>query len=188
MRGEKRMKIINSKKMLFVDSIVLMIAIVLDQITKFYLSSIKENSPFVIITDVLELRYHENRGAAFGILQGQRVFFVFMAIVVFCIMTFIILRIPKDKKYVKLNISLVLILAGAIGNTIDRVLHGYVTDFIYFKIIDFPIFNVADMYITISTFWIVIMIFFCFKEEDLEFINFFPQKNTRDANYHKKEE
>ena len=60
--------------------------------------------------------------------------------------------------------------AGAVGNTIDRVYFGYVTDFIYFKLIDFPTFNVADIWITCATFILLFLILFKYKEDDFDFL------------------
>jgi len=169
----------NSVKMILIDSIILVIAIAADQISKYFITmNLKGNPPIELIKNILQFYYHENRGAAFGILQGQTIFFVFIAIVVFGVMSFIIYKIPSQRKYIKLNIALVLILAGAIGNTLDRVIKGFVTDFIYFKIIEFPIFNVADIYITIATFAIIIMILFLYKEDDLQFMSI-SKKSTR---------
>lgn len=172
----------NSKKMIIIDVIVLIVSFLFDQLTKNLVKPLQTNGSISIIDDVLLLYYHENRGAAFGILQGQRIFFIFMAIVVFLIMTYVILKIPAEKKYIKLNMALIFILSGALGNTYDRAFHGYVTDFIYFKIIDFPIFNVADIYITVSTFLIILMILFMYKENDLEFLNLSKKKERKADN------
>ena len=72
-----------------------------------------------------------------------------------------------------------LIAAGAIGNMIDRIRFDYVVDFIYFVLINFPIFNVADIYVTVSTVILVILLLFVYKEEDLSFISF-KQKRYRE--------
>ena len=79
--------------------------------------------------------------------------------------------------YSKLHISLILIAAGAIGNLIDRVRLGYVVDFFYFSLINFPVFNVADIYVTVSSFYLVILLLFVYKESDLEFLAFKTKKN-----------
>jgi signal peptidase II len=71
-----------------------------------------------------------------------------------------------------------LIAAGAIGNMIDRIRYDYVVDFIYFVFINFPIFNVADIYVSISTFVLIFILLFYYKEEDLNFISF-KQKRYR---------
>ena len=62
-------------------------------------------------------------------------------------------------------------MAGAFGNMIDRAFRGYVVDFFYFKLIDFPIFNVADIYVTVTMVLLMGLILFYYKEEDLEFLS-----------------
>ncbi|MGN1147674.1 MAG: signal peptidase II, partial [Lachnospiraceae bacterium] len=69
---------------------------------------------------------------------------------------------------------------GALGNMIDRIRLGYVVDFIYFSLIDFPIFNVADMCIVVSVIILGILFLFVYKEEDLSFLNF-KQKKFREV-------
>ncbi|NMB42654.1 MAG: lipoprotein signal peptidase, partial [Clostridiales bacterium] len=78
--------------------------------------------------------------------------------------------LPQVKRYNILRILLVLIIAGAIGNLIDRIRLNYVVDFIYFALINFPIFNVADIYVTVSTFVFLILALFYYKDEDFEFL------------------
>ena len=62
--------------------------------------------------------------------------------------------------------------SGAIGNFIDRVRFGYVRDFIYFKLINFPVFNVADCYVTISVAIFIVLILFVYKENEFDFLSF----------------
>ena len=87
---------------------------------------------------------------------------------------------PDDKKYTIMHILLVMIASGAFGNMIDRLRHDYVVDFIYFVIINFPIFNVADIYVTVSTFLFVILFLFYYKENDFSFLSFRQQKKFRE--------
>ena len=67
---------------------------------------------------------------------------------------------------------MIILTAGAIGNFIDRLTRGYVVDFFYFSLIDFPIFNVADIYVVVATIGLFILFLFVYKEKDLEFLNF----------------
>ncbi len=146
--------------------------IALDQWTK-YLSVIylKDKTPFVILNGVFELRYLENTGAAFGMLKGHHVIFYIVAAAVFVAAAYVIVRLPSEKKYLPLILCAVLIASGAVGNVIDRVLHHYVIDFLYFKLIDFPIFNVADCYVTVSTGALLVLLLFGFySDEDLELL------------------
>lgn len=157
--------------MLFLDMVIVIAGILLDQWTKTLMTRLlKGNTAIPVIKDILELDYVENRGAAFGMLQGKRVYFLILAAAVLILFIWLLFKLPLEKKYNKLHIALSLILAGAVGNTIDRGLRGYVVDFVYFKLIDFPVFNVADIFITVTTIWLAILLFFFFKEEDFGFL------------------
>ncbi len=146
------------------------LAIVLDQITKFLATSLNETGPIKVIDGVFELQYLENRGAAFGILQNQQWFFLVIGILLTVLITILYLRLPKSKRFVPLKICLIFIVAGAIGNMIDRVLLNYVIDFLYFSLIDFPIFNVADIYVTCATITLAVLILFYYKEEEFDLV------------------
>ena len=133
--------------------------IVIDQITKYFaVLNLKGVSSWVLWDGVFELHYLENRGAAFGILQDQKMIFILIAVVVLAVIFYVLFKAPYQKMYSKLHISLILIAAGAIGNLIDRVRLGYVVDFFYFSLINFPVFNVADIYVTVSSFYLVILL------------------------------
>ena len=77
---------------------------------------------------------------------------------------------PDHKKYNNLHILLVLIFSGAIGNMIDRIRLEYVVDFFYFVLIDFPIFNMADIYVSVACVLLAVLMLFVYKDEDLYFI------------------
>ncbi len=160
-----------NKIMLFLDLVILSSGIALDQWTKALATQFLKAQPAIpVIKNILELNYVENRGAAFGMLQGKRIYFLVIAAAVFFLFAWLLLKLPPGKKYRKLHIALSFILAGAVGNTIDRGIRGYVVDFIYFKLIDFPVFNVADIFITVTTLWLAVLLLFFFKEEDLDFL------------------
>ena len=84
---------------------------------------------------------------------------------------FALVKMPADKKYNLMHLTAVLVAGGAIGNMIDRVVQDYVVDFIYFVLIDFPIFNVADIYVTCATVLFVVTVLFYYKEEDFSFLS-----------------
>ena len=112
----------------------------------------------VLIPGVLSLSYIENHGAAFGIMQGRQwLLIVISAVIITAAVVFCIRRI-RDTRYRYLRVLTVFLVAGALGNMIDRIMLGYVRDFIYFKLIDFPVFNVADIYVTVSAVLILIWI------------------------------
>ncbi len=107
-----------------------------------------------IIPGFFDLRYVQNRGAGFSILQGQTVFFYVIsviALIAFAVMLY------KSKTTLS-KISLLLMIGGTIGNFIDRILHVYVVDFLDFYIFgyDFPVFNVADAFLTVGVFLLII--------------------------------
>ncbi len=138
--------------------------IALDQWLKYLVTvHLKGNPAVPIIEDVFELLYVENPGAAFSILQNQRVFFIiFTGIVMLFLLT--VLLSGRYRHHSLLNISFVLVLAGGIGNLIDRIVHGVVIDYLYFKWIDFPVFNFADCCLVLGA--ILMLIFFFFVYED----------------------
>ncbi len=163
--------------LLIVDFVLMLVFVVLDQFTKYLaVYYLKEMPPIELIKGVFELNYLENRGAAFGLLQDQKIFFVLIAVVILTAIVYVLLKTPYQKMYFKLHITLVFIASGAVGNMIDRIRHDYVVDFLYFSLINFPIFNVADIYVTLSSFFLVILLLFIYKESDLEFLTFRTKK------------
>ena len=101
-------------------------------------------------------------------LQNQQTFFFIVTIITLILITILYIRMPHAKKYLPLRICLVSIVTGAIGNMIDRVTLKYVIDFFYFKLIDFPIFNVADIFATCASILLILLLFVYYKEEDID--------------------
>ena len=87
------------------------------------------------------------------------------------ILAFYYNRMPVKKRYLPMRIVGILLGAGAVGNLIDRMMQKYVVDFLYFKLIDFPIFNVADCYVTMGAILLAILILFVYKDEELGFLS-----------------
>ncbi|MBP3196376.1 MAG: signal peptidase II [Butyrivibrio sp.] len=173
----------SKKKKIFLAADIIMIGILvaIDQFTKYLAcENLQDKPPIRIIDGVLELNFLRNNGAAFGMLQNQKVFFVLVASLILVIIAYVLFRMPDDKKYNIMHVLLVMIASGAAGNMIDRVRHDYVVDFIYFVLINFPIFNVADIYVTVSTFLFVILFLFYYKESDFNFLSFRQQKKFRE--------
>jgi len=160
------------KRLLLADFLGLIALVLADQFTKYIaVVHLKDQPAIPIIPDVLELNYLENRGAAFGMLQNQKIFFVFVAVIILAMIIYVLFKMPEKRKYTILHVLLVLVAAGAIGNMIDRLRLDYVVDFISFVLIHFPIFNVADIYVTVATTLLVILLLFYYKEEDLNFLS-----------------
>lgn len=150
--------------------------IALDQWTKYMvLLHVKPIDSIPLIPGILSFTYHENRGAVWGIMQGQIPVLIVTTVIILTVVLWIYSRIPDTKKYRWLHFIAVLVIAGAIGNFIDRLFRHYVVDFIYFELIDFPIFNVADMYVVIAAFLLIFVSVFIYKEDsDFDFLN--PKK------------
>lgn len=137
----------------------------LDQLFKWLaVVHLKDQPPLVLIPDVFELHYNENPGAAFGILSDHRWVFISITIIVMVFLLVLLLS-GRFKKYKLLNASAILIVAGGIGNLIDRIAYGYVVDFLYFKLINFPIFNFADCCVVIGSAMLLIFFFFFYEEK-----------------------
>ncbi len=156
-------------------TIFIMISLVLvwlDSVTKqLAVRELQNGREIILIPDVLSFLYVENPGAAFGILNGQQWIFYIITIVVLLGILYFIGKLPMEKRYRPLYFVSILIFAGAIGNFIDRLLQKYVVDFIYFKLIDFPVFNVADIYVTTGCFLMVVLFLFYYKDEEFTFLN-----------------
>ena len=149
------------------EAVLTALLVLLDQATKLAaVSALKDGGPYVLIPGVFQLQYLENRGAAFGLLQNARIFFLAVTLIALAAVIYVLVRLPLKRKYIVLRFLMVLIAAGAVGNMIDRVFLGYVRDFLYFSLIDFPIFNVADIYVTCATILLILLLLFYYKEED----------------------
>ena len=152
--------------------IAALVMIVLDQVVKYWaLTSLQAQHTIPLIENVFHLTYVENRGAAFSLLAqfDSRWIFVALAVII-TIVIFIVLRID----YIQTALgrwSLVLVAAGALGNAIDRVIHGFVVDLFDFRLIHFPVFNVADIFICVGG--VLFVIYFMFQHKDKV-----PEKNA----------
>lgn len=148
--------------------VIFFVLLLIDQLTKLWAVKIlKPIGSIKIIHNVLEIYYVENRGAAFGIMQNKQWFFLIITLAVLVCLLWISGKIPEEKHFIPLKVCLYFVGAGAIGNMIDRVFRKYVVDFIYFSLINFPVFNVADIYVTVAAFMLVVLILFFYQEEDL---------------------
>lgn len=151
--------------------ISIVILVLIDQFTKMWaIGALRGNEGIPIIKNVFHLFYLENVGGAFGIFLNKQPFFIITTSIVVVIIALVYTRIPCDKKYLPMRICIVFIMAGAFGNLIDRIRLNYVVDFLYFKLIDFPVFNVADCYVTVSLGVLAFLIFFVYKDDELPFL------------------
>lgn len=165
------------KKFLPIISVFLLV--LLDQIVKYFtIIKLKGQPAFVILKNVFELCYVENKGAAFGIFQGAILYFILTTLILLVIIIFAYTRLPHTRRMIPLRILAILIAAGGIGNLIDRIFRGFVVDMFYFKLIDFPVFNVADCYITVAEFFLIVLIIFYYKDEDFAGFHLFRKNKS----------
>ena len=142
------------------------ILIGLDQLTKHWaVVFLKGQEPLVLWPGVFELRYCENPGVAFSLLEHQRWIFIPVTLVVAVLFLVMLLR-SELCRHGMFRVSCVLILAGGIGNLIDRIAYGVVTDFLYVKLIDFPIFNVADCCVVVGAILFFSFLLFVYKDKE----------------------
>lgn len=162
------MEVNKSKKYNILFFVILStVLIFIDQITKYYAAKTLMDKPsYILIKDVLQLTYLENRGAAWGMFQGAGIIFIIIGILWSIFVVYASVKIRFNKRFLILHFVIVLIFSGAIGNLIDRIFFGYVRDFIYFYGIDFPIFNFADVCVSVAVILFAIAIIFIYKKED----------------------
>ena len=148
--------------------------VLLDQWTKYLtVHKIGEYGRIVLIEEVFELVYVKNNGMAWGMLQNQQWLFVVMTPIVLGLMGWLYVRMPYEKKYLPMRVLEVMLAGGAIGNLLDRMFRGefcqgHVVDMFYVKAINFPVFNVADSFISVSFVLLVVLVLFKYSEEDFD--------------------
>lgn len=142
--------------------IFIILLITLDQAIKFLVNnSLSYGQSVPVLKNIFHLTYVRNSGAGFGILQGQREFFIIITIII--ISTLLIYRFKtSNNKY--LNMALGLIIGGAIGNLIDRIRFSYVIDYLDFRI--WPVFNLADSAVFVGVG--ILLIYLWQLEEDTQ--------------------
>jgi len=141
------------KKILFIS----FIALIIDQFIKITISTkMLVHDSITIISNFFNITFVKNYGAAYSIFYGNTIFLILISIISLFLIYFFLI---KNKEFKKIDVfSYGILIGGILGNLIDRVIHGYVIDFLDFKIFgyDFPVFNIADICIVISVFLIII--------------------------------
>lgn len=163
--------------LLLTEIVGIALCIAADLLTKAYIYEPIANgaSDIIIIEGVIRFTAVENTGASFGIFEGKTDILAIFSIVVVAII-FIVQIFSISNHHFLLRASLVLIIAGGIGNVIDRFALGFVRDFIYFELIDFAVFNVADACLTVGNVLLVIFVIFCYKPDKK------PKKGAENGN------
>ncbi len=157
-----------SRKRLVNGLVLILILTIFDRLSKIWAAkTLSQGFDIVLISRVLELHYIENTGAAFSIMTGKILFFLIITVVMCVFIVYVMLKTPAEKRFDPFFYCLVFLLSGALGNFYDRLFYHYVVDFIYFVLIDFPVFNVADIYVTVSMALIIVLILFYYNDEDM---------------------
>ncbi len=146
------------KKEVLYPALLGALLLLLDQLTKYLAGVCLRGKELVLIPGVLELCWMENRGAAFGILRDRQWLFILLALLFLTGAVLVFLHLPHDRGGFVRRILCAALAAGAAGNLIDRIFLGYVRDFIYVSLIDFPVFNVADICVTAGAAALILVI------------------------------
>lgn len=136
------------------------ILVIIDQVSKIIvINNLTNNKSVEVIKSFFYLTYTNNTGAAFSILTGKRILLILVSVIVIGILIYYIKKTKIEKKINKIALSLVI--GGSIGNLIDRIIKGAVIDFLDFKIFgyNYPIFNLADTFIVLGVFLLLIGMF-----------------------------
>lgn len=144
------------------------VLILLDQGTKLWaLTSLKPIHSMTLVEGFMDLTFVENRGVAFGMFSGQRWFILLLTAVITVVLVCFYRSLPRKKEYRAVRVSILLILSGAVGNIIDRLFRGYVVDFFEFTFFEWPVFNVADIYVVAGVILLAFLLIFVIKDEDI---------------------
>lgn len=156
----KFLEFLNKQKKRITVSLIIIVSILLDQISKIIVVNnieyIMQNKPITVIKGILNITYTENDGAAFGMLDDQR--WIFMTVSIIAILGIGTYLLGFCKEGWLYQIGLALIVGGGIGNMIDRIAYGYVVDMLEFAFVDFAVFNVADSFVCIGAGLVMLML------------------------------
>ena len=142
--------------MVIISFVLVLVLVVIDQLVKHWVvASVALNTAHPLLPHFLALTNLRNNGAAWSILEGQQWFFSLVTVVALAVILYLFYRWRHNPR---LLLPLSFVLAGAVGNFIDRIQHGYVVDMFEALFVNFPVFNVADCCLTIGVVWLVIII------------------------------
>ena len=162
-----------------ISILIILVCVGIDQLTKLLainnLRDLADEIP--VINKVFGLYYVENKGISFSMLSSKMALIIIITSIIMLILIYVMIRTPKTKYFMPFSIVLSVIVGGAAGNMIDRIFRGFVIDFIMLDFINFPIFNVADIFVCVGLFILVILIIFKYKDKDFDFI--IPKKGEK---------
>ncbi len=159
---------------MFSIAITAVIAFIIDRISKIAIinyafedgipSNFSVASDIPVIQDVFHIKYLANEGISWGMLSGKKALLIILCIVILAVIAFVIYKTRPENFFEKISYGLVM--GGAIGNLADRFMYGFVVDFLDFRLINFPVFNVADCCVVVGAILLCICIIFFEKKED----------------------
>ena len=150
-------------------SLVVIFVVLFDQITKMLVvrnMGLNDSKP--LIEDVFELHYIQNTGSAWGMFSGKTLILTIVSLLLMGGLVYVLWNLSSDRYYRLLRLFISMIMGGAIGNMIDRIRLGYVVDFLYFKLINFPVFNVADIFVTVPIILVIIFVIVRYHGDDFD--------------------
>lgn len=155
-----------------ISVLVILVSVGLDQLTKYFaINNLKDLTDEVpVINKVFGLYYVENKGISFSMLSSKMSLIIIITMIIMLLMVFVLIRTPKTSYFMPFSVVLAVIIGGAAGNMLDRILRGYVVDFIMLDFINFPIFNVADIFVTLGLIILVFLIIFKYKDKDFDYL------------------
>ncbi len=159
------------KRNIIAGLVAVILLITADQVTKEIARTfLSGTAGYVLIPGVFKLSFVKNTGAAFGMFRNRQILFIVIAVLIAILAVYVYLSLPDQKKYHLLRSECILITAGAIGNMIDRLINGFVTDFLEIILFRFPVFNLADSFVCIGVFLVVISLFTLYRNDDFSFL------------------
>jgi signal peptidase II len=150
----------------------------LDQWTKYLtIQHLSDGHEVKFIGDAVVFSYMQNRGMAWGFFQNAQFVLCLLTVLAIAVIIFLYVRTPFEKEYRPIRIAEVMLVGGALGNLIDRIFrfdpaeggtyfHGYVVDMIYVKAINFPVFNVADIFVSLAFLSFLFLLVFVYNEDE----------------------
>jgi signal peptidase II len=157
------------KKNIILAVVFFAVIIFFDQFTKLLIvdhMELGESKP--VIENIFEIRYIQNTGMAWGLMSGKTWLLAIFSGIMLLALIYVYHNVAEGRYYRPVRILLICIVGGAYGNLLDRIRLGYVVDFLYFKMIDFPVFNVADIFVTLSVIILIFLMIFKYKGNDLD--------------------
>ena len=158
------------RKSIIQGLIICLLVLIIDQVIKYFVvKNMKLGEDIKVLGDVFTLHYLRNPGSAWGMLSNHTVVLIIISLFAMLVIGYVYNNISHPR-YNPLRICLALILGGALGNLIDRIRMKEVVDYLYFKLINFPVFNFADICVTVPVFVMILLVIFKYSGDDFDVI------------------